>query len=61
MDWQSMVIFSLIFSVTNNIVSRAVSTIEHYKRGKELDKMLNKLQGVDQRLEKMAGGVRRVK
>lgn len=61
MDWQSMLMFSLIFTITNNAVSRGVAAIEHWRRGKELDRMLNKLEGMDKRLEKMAVGMRRVK
>ena len=61
MDWQSMLLFSVIFTLTNNAVSRGIAAVEHLRRGKELDRMLDRLEGMDQRLEKMAVGVRRVK
>jgi hypothetical protein len=61
MDWQSMVVFSLIFALTNNAVSRGIATIEHWRRGKELDRMLDTISNIDQRIDRAVAGVRRVK
>jgi hypothetical protein len=61
MDWQSMVIFSMTFAVTNQAVSRAVSFVENWRRGKELNRMLSRLENIDQLLTKKAAKVKRVK
>lgn len=62
MDWQSMVIFSFIFALTNNAVSRGIAFLEHLRREKELDRMLDKISNIDQRIaERAVAGVRRVK
>lgn len=61
MDWQSMVIFSVTFAVTNQAVSRSVSFVENWRRGKELNRMLSRLENIDQLLTKKAAKVKRVK
>jgi hypothetical protein len=61
MDWQSMVIFSVTFAVTNQAVSRSVSFVENWRRGKELNQMLSRLENIDQLLTKKTAKVKRVK
>jgi hypothetical protein len=61
MDWQSMVIFSVTFAVTNQAIGRAVSFVENWRRGKELNRMLSRLENIDQLLTKKAARVKRVK
>jgi hypothetical protein len=61
MDWQSMVIFSVTFAVTNQVVGRAVSSMDNWRRGRELNRMLDRLDNIDQLLTKKAPKVKRVK
>lgn len=64
MTWQSMVMFSVIFAAVNNLISRGCEAISNWRRGRELDCMLRRLEGLDQKLERVAcnaKGVKRVK
>lgn len=61
MTWQSMVMFSVIFASVNNLVSRGCEAINSWRRGRELDRMLCRLEGLDQKLEQYASNARKVK
>lgn len=50
MDWQSILVFSLTFSISFHLVGRGLGFLEFKLRDRKLDQMLNRLLPIERSL-----------